>query len=120
MMYFVAMSANALNLSTTGFTAVSPKEENNSIAAVISDKGPNDIGAPGRRAVTNQMQAMAGSEIKRSPKEVRASELQEYLYSSKSADMIVLDMNIVGDPSFIKQDDVFVSTGSTTGVDLVS
>lgn len=120
MMYFVAMSANALNLSTTGFTAVSPKEENNSIAAVISDKGPNDIGAPGRRAVTNQMQAMAGSEIKRSPKEVRASDLQEYLYSSKSADMIVLDMNIVGDPSFIKQDDVFVSTGSTTGVDLVN
>lgn len=47
--------------------------------------------------------------------QVAATELERYVLSSYAGDMVTLDLGIIGDPHFIKQDDIFY-TAAAAGI----
>jgi len=63
------------------------------------------------RVVSGTQQTAAGGAIDTSAKQNAASVVQSF-YTSAGGDMISLKLKIVGDPEFIKQDDLFYNPGA--------
>jgi hypothetical protein len=117
MAYYIAVSTNASLQSLNSRVAdqetrqVSVKTENNMDESAY--QGTDTMSNTSIRLVSGQSQALAAQEKNaQDPKSIAAADIQEYLMNTPSADMVMLDMTIVGDPELIKQDDAFSGENS--------
>ena len=96
-------TAPALNADGTN---AAPGNKLNTV--VSSLPGADPVGQAGIAVVTgnNNAPVIAGGDIQKS---TAASDLANSLLLGSRGDMIELDLKIIGDPHFIKQDDVFYS-----------
>tara|TARA_R110000796_G_scaffold46462_9_gene112224 strand:- start:16881 stop:19808 length:2928 start_codon:yes stop_codon:yes gene_type:complete len=112
--YYVAVTTDMSKLVTTGSAAdmtTGGKQE------VPAEYNKENIANVQRRPTSGQVAATSGAATKRDAMSQLTADLQELLFSKPSSDLIVLDMKIVGDPDFIKQDDIF-SGANTSAVAL--
>jgi hypothetical protein len=94
-------------------SAASPKESDPTVSPVyLSLTDPNLSNLVGavvnptryRTVVANQSETI-GLNVIDSPSKILAANAVKSLYSRPSGDMVTVDLSIVGDPTFIKQDD---------------
>jgi hypothetical protein len=105
-LYFTAVTAYKRHMAATyGLTDYDDRELNPDKYAGIED-GPNAIQPMKESRVIQDTQSRAtgGSYT---PTAAAASDVQQSLYTTAGGDMIQGDLRIIGDPQFIKQDDVF-------------
>ncbi|CAB4130359.1 Peptidase M15B [uncultured Caudovirales phage] len=112
--FYLALSVNIDNWKATSMsadasadTAAPAASETKDKNATNSDKTASSLGSVQITPVTNNMAATAGAENKRDVKSRLAGDVQEMLLNHRGGDMCTLSMTILGDPAFIKQDDIF-------------
>jgi hypothetical protein len=105
-LYFTAVTAYKRHMAATyGLTDYEDRELNPDKYLGIDDS-PNAI-QPMKEArviIDSQSRATGGSVT---PSAAASSDVQQSLYTTAGGDMIQGDLRIIGDPQFIKQDDVF-------------
>lgn len=109
-MYYVAVTTDMSKLTSTG-SAAEVKEGG-------KQQVPDEWNQENLVNITRQPQsgsnaATAGAGSKRDAMSTLTGDLQELLFSKPGADLVVLDLKVVGDPDFIKQDDVFAGPNSS-------
>jgi hypothetical protein len=75
-------------------------------ASLKNTKGPNAITPMGSKPVVAQTQTTAGSDAL-TVREMAVADLEESLMTMSGADMLQVRLKIIGDPAYIKQDDIF-------------
>lgn len=103
-LYFIPITANAYKLNSTSRSpdtaTVKSQSIPNSQAAVGIELPPIHAGSGAESLIANE-----GSE--RTGKVAIAADLQEHLLNSRGGHMLLLNLTILGDPDFIKQDDIY-------------
>lgn len=107
--YYVAYTVDTSKLTATGSSA---EVTTNGASGESKQQVPVEFNKENlvnvqRQLKSGQTSAQAGATDKRDSMSVLTSDLQELLFSKPSSDLVVLDLRIVGDPDFIKQDDIF-------------
>jgi hypothetical protein len=105
-LYFTAVTAYKRHMAATyGLTDYDDRELNPDKYAGM-ESGPNAIQPMKESRVIQDTQARAtgGSYT---PTAAAAADVQQSLYTPAGGDMIQGDLRIIGDPQFIKQDDIF-------------
>lgn len=126
--FYLALSINVNNLKATAQSADAATENQTASGTeeISETTGPGKEFSKAFTAVSispvaNNVAATAGSELKRDGKSILAGDIQEMLLNQRGGDMIAMTMTILGDPAFIKQDDICIgptadsSTGSFNG-----
>jgi hypothetical protein len=106
-LYFIAISADAYKLASN---RRSPGRGESGYVPLPEDHRPNGIGRPPVYPTPSSKAALARESDQRTGKHAVAGDLLEYLLNSQGADLIAVDLEIVGDPGLIKQDDMFSPT----------
>ena len=105
-LYFTAVTAYKRHMAATyGLTDYDDRELNPDKYAGM-ESGPNAIQPmkESRVIIDSQARATGGSYT---PTAAAAADVQQSLYTTAGGDMIQGDLRIIGDPQFIKQDDIF-------------
>ena len=114
-LYFTATQVDRSNTESTAGPQARPESSDND--GVTSVGGKSGFGSGERKVNTgSQMQTAVGGANNRSETQNAQSALQS-VYTSAAGDMINLKLQIIGDPHFIKQDDLFLQPDMT---DIVS
>jgi hypothetical protein len=107
-LYFTAINVDKGKTSATA----GPQQKNDD--ANLADKrdiqSSKHIDPPRFEPVSQTQQTSAGGSVDKSDA-VNSQSVVQSIYTSAQGDMINLKMNIIGDPEFIKQDDIFVNPG---------
>jgi hypothetical protein len=111
-LYYTAQQVDRGNTVQTAGPSAKPGDSNSD--APQKNGGKVTISPTQVQNTGSQMQSGVGGANNRSETQNAQSALQS-IYTSASADMINLKMQIIGDPHFIKQDDLYISPESTTG-----
>lgn len=114
-----------MNFATTFYTAVTAipaKHQQTLSQAVIDPTTPvsntqllqNNVNPfPNRfMPISSNMSAISGAYAYKDTKTIIAADVTSSLFSKAQADMVRIDLTIIGDPDFIKQDDIFVVDSS--------
>lgn len=111
-LYFTAAQIDRTNTETTaGAQARAPGSDADGSTKV---GGKTGFGAGEKKVNTgSQMQTGVGGANNRSETQNAQSALQS-IYTSAAGDMINLKLQIIGDPHFIKQDDLYIAPDMTT------
>ena len=102
--YYVAITTDLAKLSSTGSAATEQSGGAQEIPAEYNKE--NLVNVP-RQTQSGQNSATAGAGNKRDAMSALTADLQELLFAKPSGDLVALNLKIVGDPDFIKQDDIF-------------
>ena len=102
--YYVAITTDLAKLSSTGSAATAQSGGAQEIPAEYNKE--NLVNVP-RQTQSGQNSATAGAGNKRDAMSALTADLQELLFAKPSGDLVALSLKIVGDPDFIKQDDIF-------------
>lgn len=105
--YYVPVAASfEKNIATT----VASKEKQSVSGTTESEYSgsPNNLGNVKTKPQAAFANASASANNKVYPKQIMAGAIQETLMNSMGGDMITLDMTIIGDPDYIKQDDIYI------------
>jgi len=106
-LYYNQINADRGNGSAaTGPSQDSDEKNNNDKTSYDNDKGRIDQTI--KKGNSGTAQTTAGGSIN-SSKAQNAASAAESRYTSAGGDMITLDLTILGDPEFIKQDDLFLT-----------
>lgn len=106
-LYFTAYNAD--RGATTAAAGTSQKPEDNANKdKPDSNADQHQIGQETRNITSGNQSDAAGGGAQRSETQNARSALQS-IYTSAAGDMINLKMQIIGDPEFIKQDDIFIN-----------
>ena len=115
-MFYTAMTANAKKLDRIPVTATEAEKEE-------EEGGGNDggkevvIDSLQCKFVPNQMQVGPEAIGHNQPKNIIANDLYQSIMSNSRGDMINVKLKITGDPTLIKQDDLYGSLGSSVPMD---
>ena len=110
-LYFTAVNVDKGKNSATNISKSTDENKLKSKPSATNNKG--QIGTETRLPVSNTFQTSVGGSEKDSKKLTAASVMQG-LYTSAAGDMINVKLQILGDPEFIKQDDIFVGPDPST------
>lgn len=113
--FYLAMSVNINNWKATSMAAeasTAPEPAATDKKSTDEAQAPTGIPGPPVVPVANSAAATAGAENKRDKKSRLAGDVQEMLMNQRGGDMIALSMTILGDPAFIKQDDILSGPNS--------
>ena len=111
-LYFTAVQIDRGNTEkNSGTTAVGESSD--------KDKSSQPINKPGiqpaqQKVTSNSTQTTVGGANRREETQ-NARSVLESIYSAPGGDMITLKLQILGDPHFIKQDDLYLSPRVITG-----
>jgi len=109
-LYFTAKNADR-GATTTGAGASQKPEDRINNSKADSNANKNQIQPEIVHVTSGDQNAGAGGGAQRSETQNARSALQS-IYTSAGGDMINLKMQIIGDPEFIKQDDLFINPGN--------
>lgn len=104
-MYFISMTPDAYKLATN---RRSPTEYEDQSLHVPSDLREG-VGRPEVKQVPNDVAKLGSESVERTGKTAHAGDLSNHMLNRNGGDMIVVDLGILGDPDFIKQDDILVT-----------
>jgi hypothetical protein len=105
-LYFTAVQIDRSNTESTAGTTAKPEDTNKDGTTTVG--GKSGLNAAEQKVNTgSQMQTGTGGSNNRSATQNAKSAL-ESIYTSAAGDMLNLKMQIIGDPHFIKQDDLFI------------
>ena len=109
-MYYTARSTYKSNLLTTaGTDAYNNKQGVGNATENVSDVAPSS-----KKSITPTVVKYKGTDQRyiasggsKTPEEISAADLLSSIFAQSVADMLQVDLKIIGDPDFIKQDDLF-------------
>lgn len=104
-LFFSLLSINRSSQQTSTVNAAG-KKESTKIDLPTKHKGDNNI-----QGTQTEIKASSGNA---ESKTQTIDDIQKTLYSNSKADMINITLDIVGDPDFIKQDDVYINPSQGT------
>ena len=101
---------NSVTANTENAAEGTPRGTNKTANGSDSGDGPinagDDINKPVVETMPNDVTENVGTASKEDIAKLKASALEKSIMQSSAGDMITLDMTILGDPAFIKQDDI--------------
>jgi hypothetical protein len=109
-LYFTASQVDRANTEKNSGPKAAPDSSN--ADAGDNNHKPKDIAPTANRPVGSSFQTGVGGANTRSETQNAQSAMQS-IYTSAGGDMVSLKMQIIGDPHFIKQDDLFVGPGES-------
>ena len=109
-LYFTAMSINRANSQTS--TGQSGATEENTSTTNNPSAGKNSAFPRQYLPTSGDIGNDSGFSGERETTTRTVSDMQKSLYSSARGDMLSLKLKIIGDPDFIKQDDVYTNPGN--------
>jgi hypothetical protein len=71
----------------------------------VSLAGTQNVTPTCRRNIVNDKNSSTGLNLSSSPKALISADVINSIYKTLNGDMLLIDMNIIGDPTLIKQDD---------------
>ena len=109
--YYVAITANPVNIGLNNINnGKSPKSSSDAESDKTFEPVPPNGVNPA--AAVKQTGLSAKSDIINDPRSVYVSDMNTMLMAHPSADMVTVELKIIGDPQFIKQDDIsYAPTG---------
>lgn len=111
-LYFTAINVDRNKVNNT--TGASQKPGTNEKDKPDSNADAHQIGQEKRELVADDQAAGAGGAVNRSETLNAKSALQS-IYTSAAGDLINLKVQILGDPEFIKQDDLYINPTISSG-----
>lgn len=105
--YYVAVSTDLNKNSSTSNSATVKQKDDQETKALETSFNKDALANPQRKQQSGNNASTAGSGVKRDPLAAVTADIQTQLFGRPSGDLVTLDMTIIGDPDFIKQDDVF-------------
>lgn len=109
-LYFVKVLALRDKATDSSVRAETVKVEEKSGGDTNDRKSSNNIASPSLAFFTDENSA-AGKRLRGDEVGMAVANLAESVYSSARGEMLNVTMKIIGDPSFIKQDDMFTGLG---------
>lgn len=113
-LYYTAINVDR-GATTTGAGASQKPEDTDNSDKPESKTDNHQVAQEVNHPVSGNQADAAGGGGQRSETQNARSALQS-LYTSAGGDMINLKMQIIGDPEFIKQDDLYINPGNSSGV----
>jgi hypothetical protein len=115
---FNALYYTAVNVDKgkVGNTSGASAEDDTKKNKETSDKQCSNVIDPHMTKPVSQTQQTSAGGVLDNSDTVNASSVMQSFYTSAQGDMISIKLQIIGDPTFIKQDDIFVSP-TVTGLD---
>jgi len=113
-MFYTVLTADKAKLESTTTSVSAEENEAGKVPLQKSDVGVQDNV---KKYVTNQMDISASAGGSPDAKGQAVNDLYKASLSNSKGDMISVKLKIVGDPEFIKQDDVFFNPGNSTVAD---
>ena len=111
-LYFTAQQIDRANTESTAGPRAN--QNDNDTDSTQKNSGKRTIAPSQFQNTGSQMQSGVGGANNRSETQNAQSALQS-VYTSAAGDMINLKLQIIGDPHFIKQDDLFISPKESVG-----
>ena len=102
--FYLAVTMDMTKLTTTGSAATTQAPGAQEIPPEFNKENLVNVQ---RQTQSGQNSATAGAGNRRDAMSALTADLQELLFAKPSGDLVTLSLKIVGDPDFIKQDDVF-------------
>lgn len=112
-LFYTAVTAHRENMNQPNAESANPQNDSNTKNFNGQQTEPNAIQPIGTKAQTQTRHVATGGAT--NSRAIATADTAQSLYTSAGADMIQLNLKIVGDPQFIKQDDVFYSSDLTNG-----
>lgn len=108
-LYFIPLTASAYKLNSTSRSPDTSIVKGQTLPAFGSSTG---IQLPPIHAGSGTETLVANEGSERTGKVAIAADLQDYLLNARGGHLVTLDLSILGDPDFIKQDDIFSGESS--------
>jgi len=105
--YYVAVSADLSKNSSTSNSANTRPENDPKKQETDKLYGKTNLANTAQQFMSGNNAGTAGAGAKRDAVSTVTADIQTQLFSRPSGDLVMLDMTIIGDPDFIKQDDIF-------------
>lgn len=111
-LFFIPITANAYKLNSTSRAPDTRIDKTQVLPPAPSSDGGIQLPPIHAGSGTEISSATEGAE--RTGKVAIAADLQDYLLNARGGHLVTLDLEILGDPAFIKQDDLF--SGESTDI----
>ena len=105
--YYVAISTDLNKNSSTSNSATQKQKDDTETKKLETGFNKTALANVQRRQQSGNNASTAGSGANRDPMSAITADIQTQLFGRPSGDLVTLDMTIIGDPDFIKQDDIF-------------
>ena len=112
--YFMAKTSDPNKLRVSSSTAESQTPRQNNSQTAKGDTVKDTLANIRTEWISGNKRAVAGSESHRSWQSQVAGDVQTQLFKQPGADLVTLDLTIIGDPDFIKQDNLFAGSVDTS------
>lgn len=112
---FDALFLNSLAVDRSKIVALSQAQDANPDAnrELLTNQPSGSVQPKQFVAISGDQQSTASGDAIRDSKTQAAADVMKSIYSNARGDMINLQMKIVGDPHFIKQDDFYLNPGNS-------